>query len=1428
VLKTEGGITVKKLTTLLAVTFSLALIVCIPEVYGVIAGPHNALPFDPAGAIAAGYDPDQGEGVCYACHLERSTAVQKQTAISNGVCFDCHSDNPATPPLVSIPEPATLANLHSSAVTGSSRFTYEVEKCANCHNPHAPDLQANLGWSNIKYTKNFMSIPLAVTDNTQNPPLDVTKQIFNYVQFTSLFDFVFADPGAYVFGACNTCHSQTNHHRNVTLAPFELAPGDLDANGNYIGHNDTTRCTDCHTHVGGFAPTGGVPVPPHDTQPFVEDCTLCHVEVGGTVDFAAKVPDAKCDQCHTPTGSLKSSFPTAPDVLNHSDANGSGKYTYTIDCVDCHDPMFQQPNIKLTRSNIAASVIANSSIEFTTRSGPGSFADGPPHPENVCETCHQVTNHHRFDGSAPADNDTGGYIGHFDSQDCAGCHAHGNAFLPELEPPPPPHTAFDCEACHLVDANGNLLDAVVDAPIENSKCNGCHATGTPDKPNGGSDIKIETHYSDTYTDPTTGDLASLDCVECHNPMRIQTNFRNNTNLAFIRTVVRDTPVAFEAKTGPYSFADDTNKPADMATENYVCNTCHSQTNHHQADGVAPGGQSHNDGVDCTGCHAHNAGFILDAEPPPAPHNAIDCEACHLTPDSFVFDADIPNSACDACHAEGTPGAGAGGSDTKVGTHFSDTYTDPTTGLLMSLNCVECHNPMRIQTNFRSNTNLAFIRTAVRGSDVAFEAKTGPYSFADNTNTPGDMATENYVCITCHTQTNHHQNDGTAPGGQSHNDGLDCSGCHPHLEGFQPVGGGNCLVCHNQSPPVGSTDSRRRQIVEFQPGDGGGDFVLTSHHVVNGPTSSQVVSPDDCLVCHDQSAHTTFGDGVSVLLADQDGGPSYTYNGVPVTAEDACLSCHDGNHPKPFPSDNNNPPNIKSGWSDSSHKASGQASCLDCHAQGHGSDFEKILPEANQPGLCYNCHSPNGPGDDIESEFMKAHRHPVEASNSEIQCQDCHNPHQAKPTNKIAGVSGVTVTGQVKSGDVYVYELCLKCHTDQQREFNPAATQSGTGLPNTGYHAVAAPGRSISSALFNQLRSPFNLSTKNDLKSLTIQCTDCHNSEVTGTVRGPVTDSNLRATDKPSKYTGSQPTGPHGSRDSSSGNSGEGTVMLRDTYRRDVGEGRLRNYNPANFALCFKCHDSRVFNDEDSNLTRFEEHEKHVNDEEVSCAACHWNTHSNVDPPNTQYVGLNRIGPATLLINFAPGVVRGNNSSKPQWGYFSGEGEMGCNLRCHGEEHDPETYGRHPSGDSVNLNPSVPGGDDCTDNDGDGYGIGADCLGSDCDDSDPAVNPGQTEICGNGIDDNCDGTDAVCPAGDVVTITRAEWDEDDEELEVWATSSKNGNASLIAHYRGKTYSMRYRSWRRRFELRIEDVDFSSTVQVTSSLGGSASKNVIRKD
>jgi len=61
---------------------------------------------------------------------------------------------------------------------------------------------------------------------------------------------------------------------------------------------------------------------------------------------------------------------------------------------------------------------------------------------------------------------------------------------------------------------------------------------------------------------------------------------------------------------------------------------------------------------------------------------------------------------------------------------------------------------------------------------------------------------------------------------------------------------------------------------------------------------------------------------------------------------------------------------------------------------------------------------------------------------------------------------------------------------------------------------------------------------------------------------------------------------------------------------------------------------------------------------------------------------------------------------------------------------------------------------CTDWDGDGYYIQSGCgTVVDCNDADSAVHPGATEVCGNSIDNDCDGqVDEGCVVGDTFTNT----------------------------------------------------------------------------
>ncbi|MCK5321219.1 hypothetical protein KAJ38_01450, partial [Candidatus Pacearchaeota archaeon] len=53
---------------------------------------------------------------------------------------------------------------------------------------------------------------------------------------------------------------------------------------------------------------------------------------------------------------------------------------------------------------------------------------------------------------------------------------------------------------------------------------------------------------------------------------------------------------------------------------------------------------------------------------------------------------------------------------------------------------------------------------------------------------------------------------------------------------------------------------------------------------------------------------------------------------------------------------------------------------------------------------------------------------------------------------------------------------------------------------------------------------------------------------------------------------------------------------------------------------------------------------------------------------------------------------------------------------------------------------------CVDSDGDGYNVSQTGCGiADCNDSNPSIYPGAIEICGNGVDEDCDGSDLSCNA-----------------------------------------------------------------------------------
>jgi hypothetical protein len=391
-------------------------------------GPHFFTLLNPDDTIHA----DNNQLLCGKCHGAGTGDYIRYA------CQRCHADSsdPSDPLNGTIKDQypldppygygtAPVVNMHSSSVVGTKygNWTMGTQGCVVCHNPHSQEQDSNYGTSYGQYIKNYICFDNPVSG------LDIGE----LVEFT-----IDSGPGSFADGppnqlpnppepglnypgypleiknVCEICHSLTNHHRNDGQAP-----GDLDGNSNYVGHYDGARCVDCHPHIDGFAPTGGTAQNPHNTDFFNSNCQLCHIEIGGVLDFSAEIPDLNCQRCHGERDAHTS------DPGRNEFA--SGNHTYDIMCVDCHDPMVSVGNNrKLLRQQMELSVIQGSVISNTTIRGAGSLADGPPRNENVCETCHSLTSHNKGDGTGDGVHLDGI---NYDGTNCMLCHDHNRSFM---------------------------------------------------------------------------------------------------------------------------------------------------------------------------------------------------------------------------------------------------------------------------------------------------------------------------------------------------------------------------------------------------------------------------------------------------------------------------------------------------------------------------------------------------------------------------------------------------------------------------------------------------------------------------------------------------------------------------------------------------------------------------------------------------------------------------------------------------------------------------------------------------------------------------------------------------------------------------------------------------------------------------------------
>ncbi len=528
--------------------------------------------------------------------------------------------------------------------------------------------------------------------------------------------------------------------------------------------------------------------------------------------------------------------------------------------------------------------------------------------------------------------------------------------------------------------------------------------------------------------------------------------------------------------------------------------------------------------------------------------------------------------------------------------------------------------------------------------------------------PFKASTESQICIFCHAP---HRARSTAPlwnREDSRQTYLTYTSSTFGGTMTQPSGGSKlCLSCHDGSIALGAVVSLSADI-EMQSGftmlDTGPGFLgsnLMDDHPISFDYSDSkggmgldylpesAITPPvhvdsagmvQCTSCHD--AHSNLHGQFLIT--------SNSHSAL-------CLSCHsptdwmssshslsqagwDGTLPDP--------------WPNSDFDTVAENACGNCHKPHGAAKPERLLLDAADEDTCLACHQGTVASSNIGQDLYKAYTHSPFATLSthdpaedplsmprHAECQDCHDPHAVRsgsvPAPLVPGpltnISGINGSGQPIDAISFGYELCYKCHSDNNagnpllpRQILQTNVRLEFDVSNPSFHPIEGPGANpdVPSLL------------QGWTEASVISCIDCH------------------ASDNSPTFGGNGSEGPHGS---------IYQPLLGANY--DTTDGTPESSFA--YALCYKCHSRSSILGDDS----FKEHSMHIEDEDVACSACH-------DPHGVSSSQGNSIN-NTHLINFDLSVVQPSDGLGIIEFVDEGYQRGNCTLKCHGEDHDQEDY-----------------------------------------------------------------------------------------------------------------------------------------------------------
>ena len=481
-------------------------------------------------------------------------------------------------------------------------------------------------------------------------------------------------------------------------------------------------------------------------------------------------------------------------------------------------------------------------------------------------------------------------------------------------------------------------------------------------------------------------------------------------------------------------------------------------------------------------------------------------------------------------------------------------------------------------------------------------------------------------------------------------------------GGQPTGDSKlCLSCHDGSIALGAVISEPGGI-QMNPGythlDSGPGLLgtnLADDHPISfdyqsskGGTSTEYLPPASmmppvhldqagdvqCTTCHEPHDDSLGNFLVATTRYSQLCTACHQPNGWLMTPHASSTATWNGQGNDP--------------WPNADYSTVSENGCANCHMVHGAPHSERLLNTSQEEQTCLPCHGGQVAQKNVELEFSKLSRHPIAltsgvhdpaedplAMTRHVECQDCHDPHAARPggamppfvPGPLIGVPGINSAGQPVAEISAEYELCYKCHADSPgstsyvpRLFQQLNTRLEFDPSNPSFHPIEAPGKG---SFVPSLLPPLTTASL-------ITCQDCHQSS-----------------DSPD-FGGGGPAGPHGS----------SYKPLLGRYL-NINDGQMES--SSQYALCYGCHSRQSILGNES----FPQHNKHVRMKRIACTACH-------DPHGVSSLQANSTN-GSHMINFDMRVVSPSKKTGQLYfkdtGFRSGE----CALTCHGKDHNPKTY-----------------------------------------------------------------------------------------------------------------------------------------------------------